>query len=124
MRWILLPILGAALVAATAPGAAMPSSPNTTDEEIRHLLDAVERSQCTFIRNEREYPAVEARAHIEMKYNHVRRRVASAEDFIELAASKSSITGRPYFVDCRNEPRQKARDWLLRRLRELRDGST
>lgn len=119
MRWILLPILGAALVTATAPGAAA-----TTDEEIRHLLDAVERSQCTFIRNEREYPAVEARAHIEMKYNHVRRRVASAEDFIELAASKSSITGRPYFVDCRNEPRQKARDWLLRRLRELLDGST
>ena len=68
--------------------------------EISHLLQFVENSQCVFIRNETEYTAVDAREHIEKKYNYVRRRVETTEDFIKYAATKSSMTGRTYSVLC------------------------
>ena len=92
--------------------------------EIAHLLDAVEASQCTFIRNGTPHPSAEARAHMELKYDHVRRRVDTAEDFIELAGSQSSITGRAYLVECADEPQRRSRDWLLERLHAFRDSTT
>ena len=99
-------------------------SPPATTAEIAHLLAAVEASQCTFIRNGTPHPSAEARAHMELKYDHVRRRVDTAEDFIELAGSQSSITGRPYLVQCADEPQRSSRDWLLERLHAFRDGTT
>jgi hypothetical protein len=99
-------------------------SPPATAAEIAHLLAAVEASQCTFIRNGTPHPSAEARAHMEMKYRHVRGRVDTAEDFIELVGSQSSITGRPYLVDCTDESQRRSRDWLLERLRAFREDTT
>jgi len=98
-----------------------PADPTpATALEIRHLLEAVEASPCTFVRNGRPHTGAEARSHMERKYDYVKKRVKRSEDFIALAASKSSMTGRPYQVVCEGEPPHDARAWLLERLRLFR----
>ena len=49
-----------------------------------------------FIRNGSEYPAAEARAHLQKKLDYLERKdlVASSEDFIERAATQSSLSGK------------------------------
>jgi hypothetical protein len=119
MRRVVVPLL---LLAFANSSEADPRP--ATAAEIAHLLAAVEASQCTFIRNGTPHPSAEARAHMEMKYDHMRGRVARAEDFIELVGSQSSITGRPYVVDCTDEPQRRSHDWLLECLHAFRDGTT
>ncbi|RON08867.1 hypothetical protein BK659_16045 [Pseudomonas brassicacearum] len=71
-------------------------------QEIKSLLDFVEHSECRFVRNGSEYPGSQARAHLEKKLNYLegKNMVSSAEDFIDLAATKSSMSGTAYEVRC------------------------
>ncbi|MDU4255251.1 MULTISPECIES: DUF5329 domain-containing protein [Pseudomonas] len=96
-------------------------------QEITQLLDFVEHSACQFIRNGSEYPAAEARAHLQKKLDYLENRdmVSSAEDFIERAATKSSMSGQRYQVDC-PAGKQDASAWLndeLKRLRQAPPGN-
>jgi hypothetical protein len=100
------------------PAAARPEL--TAEEEIGALIGAIGASECTFIRNGKPGSAADAKAHVERKYKYARDKVESAEDFIEGVASKSSMTGRPYLVECPGEPQQPVRQWLLERLAEIR----
>ncbi|MBU0961142.1 MAG: DUF5329 domain-containing protein, partial [Proteobacteria bacterium] len=68
------------------------------NEEINYLLSYLSDSGCTFIRNGNEHQAQEAREHLEMKYNHAKGRIKTAEDFIDKIASKSSLSRRQYEV--------------------------
>jgi hypothetical protein len=79
------------------PGAA---PADTLEDEIAYLLATVAESGCTFIRNGSEHSAQNAREHMELKYGHVKRRVRTSEQFIEYAATKSSITGSSYTIRC------------------------
>lgn len=90
--------------------------------EISGLLDFVEHSACTFVRNGAEYPGSRARAHLEQKLNYLesKNRVKSAEDFIDLAATKSSLSGRAYEVRC-PEGVQPAGIWLHQELQRQRE---
>ncbi len=90
-----------------------------TPHEIQHLMDYIARSQCRFIRNGEIHDAEAARAHIQRKYDHVRRRVRTTEDFIDLAASRSSMSGEPYRVQCGAKTLLCA-DWLRAELVQLR----
>ena len=72
----------------------------TDNEEIEYLLSFIASSNCVFIRNGSEHEAGEARDHLEMKYNHVKKRIKSADMFIEKIAAQSSITRRKYRVRC------------------------
>ncbi len=87
--------------------------------EIDHLLDFVAASPCAFIRNDTEYTAAEAVAHIKDKYAHFRDEIATAEDFIDLAASRSLMSGQPYLVRCGAAP-EPAGDWLRHELATFR----
>jgi hypothetical protein len=98
------------------------ATPQAT-QEIEGLLDFVERSECQFVRNGSEFPGPRARAHLEKKLNYLedKNMVSSAEDFIDLAATKSSISGRAYEVRCPAGV-QPASTWLkteLQRQRQL-----
>jgi hypothetical protein len=65
-------------------------------QEIQSLLDFVEHSECQFVRNGSEYPGAQARAHLGKKLHYLSKAsnmVSSAEDFINLGATKSSVTG-------------------------------
>ena len=106
------------LAAAGPPATAEPDEAAQT--EIAALLAAVGTSGCTFIRNDKPGTATAARAHLERKYRYVRKKLASAEDFIERVATKSSTSGRPYLVECPGKPRQPTREWLFDRLAKIR----
>ena len=116
-QWVM--IAGISLIAIVAD-AQVQTRPQTI-EEIKALLDYVEHSECQFVRNGSEYSGPRARAHLEKKLNYLegKNMVNSAEDFIDLAATRSSMSGRAYEVRC-PEGAQPAGTWLKRELRRQR----
>jgi len=92
------------------------SSVNAAENsEIKYLLFFISKSDCTFIRNGKEYTAVKASEHLEYKYNHVKSRIKTADQFIDKIASKSSISKKPYEVRC-GDTQFKAEQWLAEAL--------
>lgn len=90
------------------------------ESEIKHLLQYIESSDCTFNRNGRNYDGKEAAAHIRKKFSHTKRWIKSTADFIAYAATKSSLSGRAYQVTCNGSPMPTA-EWLADELNRLRD---
>lgn len=109
-------LLGFALLA--LPGALLA---NSGDSEIAHLLQVLEQSSCDFYRNGSWHSAERARAHLQRKYEHVSKRKSdlSTEEFIQLAASKSSRSGKAYRVRC-GDAETPSSDWFLSELERLR----
>lgn len=106
----------AALALALSIGPALADSA----AEIAALIDAVRRSPCQFLRNGDAYDGADAADHIAAKYRHLKDDIASAEDFIDRAASHSMLSGKPYEIACPGEPVVKAADWLHAKLKALR----
>jgi hypothetical protein len=71
-------------------------------QEITFLLDAVAHSHCQFNRNGSWYQGEQAREHLQKKYQYLDKRnlAATAENFIERAATSSSISGTAYQIRC------------------------
>ena len=92
--------------------------------EIEHLLSYVENSGCKFERNGDRFDSHKAREHIQRKYDYVMRwassRIQSTEDFIELTATESSMSGKKYYVNCDGES-QSSSEWLLEELSRYRN---
>lgn len=88
--------------------------------EIEHLLKYIGTSDCVFERNEKEYGREEAVKHIAGKYDYFKADIDSAEKFIELCASKSLISGKPYLIHCPGKPPVESRLWLLEELERFR----
>ncbi|RON24816.1 hypothetical protein BK660_03870 [Pseudomonas brassicacearum] len=110
---------GISLIATVTSGQ-VPATPQAT-QEINGLLDYVEHSECHFVRNGSEYSGPSARAHLEQKLRYLegKNMVNSAEDFIDLAATKSSMSGRAYEVRC-SKGVEPASTWLKRELQRQR----
>lgn len=109
------------LLAAAAPLHAGPLAP-AARAEIDALLARLQASGCRFERNGSWYAADAARAHLLRKLEYLERHAAvdSAEQFVERAASGSSVSGRPYRVQCGDAAPLESRAWLLGELRALR----
>ena len=90
-----------------------------TEIEIKHIIEYIENSKCTFIRNGKEYNTKEALVHILNKYEYTKRWIKSAEDFIKYTLTKSSMSGRPYTVRCDGREILSA-DWLSEELKRFR----
>jgi hypothetical protein len=90
------------------------------DVEIDHLLVYIDTSECTFIRNGKSHDSREAGAHIRRKYGHIKNRVRTTEEFIQYAATKSSMSGKPYQVICSMKEMATA-EWLTRELERFRN---
>ena len=109
-----------------AYGAAVPAAgtavPSYVEFEVEHLLSFVENSGCEYFRNGFWYGPKDAVAHLRMKYDYLNGfgRIHTAEDFIDLAASKSSISGLPYRIKCNNGPEQMSAPWLRDELLHFR----
>lgn len=90
--------------------------------EINALLDRLESSGCQFNRNGSWHTATEAKAHLlsKLSYFETRGTLQSAEQFIDLAASKSSVTGKTYQVVCAGTPSTESKLWLSRELKAVR----
>ena len=98
------------------------SAPAPVRAEIDALLSRLETSNCQFNRNGSWYGGREARNHLLRKLEYIEGRTTlqSAEQFIELAASKSSFSGRAYQVKCGEDPPVESGRWLTALLESIR----
>jgi hypothetical protein len=109
-------------IVATVAAAAPLSS--TARAEIEGLMSRLETSGCEFNRNGTWYTATEAASHLQRKAKYLEDRgmVESADQFIERAASGSSVTGQPYLVKCGGGSPVTSGEWLLLQLQGMRSG--
>lgn len=86
--------------------------------EIHELLAAVAHSGCEFYRNGTWYDAQRAQDHLQYKYEQLvaRNLVESTEDFIDRAATKSSMSGKDYLIRCPGHDAMPSADWLKQEL--------
>jgi hypothetical protein len=106
-----------------ASGIAFAQSPlPATIREINQLFVALENSKCEFNRNGSWYNAQKATEHLRRKYDYLLQKglVTSTESFIDLAATKSSLSGKPYLVRCGNAQPIPSKSWFTGKLKELR----
>ena len=89
-------------------------------QEIDHLLLFVERTECQYERNGKIHSGREAVEHIKTKYRYFKDDIDSAEKFIELSATKSTMSGKYYLVYCPGRPPLTSQDWLLEELNTYR----
>jgi hypothetical protein len=88
--------------------------------EIDHLMGYIQSTECIFIRNGKDYGPDEAIEHIKRKYEYFQNRIDSTEKFIELCATKSTMSNNPYLINCREEEVVECGVWLLGELQRFR----
>ena len=118
-----LRLLAAAVLGSACPGAGAAPIPPAIRAEIDGLMARMSASSCQFERNGSWHNAADARSHLLRKLDYIegrRETLQSTEQFIELAASKSSFSGKPYRVKCGTAAPVPSRDWLNRELKSLR----
>ncbi len=86
------------------------------------MLARVVSSGCEFGRGSTWHSGPDARVHLERKLGYLSARgmVASAEDFITMAATRSSMTGEAYTIRCKPNPAQPSAAWMEAELKALR----
>jgi hypothetical protein len=92
-------------------------------DEIQNLLTNLERSGCQFFRNGEWYGAAEAKDHLNQKYNYLLKRglIRNSEDFIRMAATESSVSGKAYQVRCMGTQPMPSAVWLNEELSRYRE---
>jgi hypothetical protein len=99
--------------------------PAMAQTEINHLLEFVGSSGCEFYRNGSWHDPKRAQAHLRSKYQWLaaRDQINTAEDFIEKAATRSSLSGQPYEVRCGGGAAVTSNRWLHDELTRYRTPS-
>ena len=117
IRLVFIPLLAAAISTATAAPA-----PAAARAEIDALLSSLAASGCEFNRNGSWHTGAQAREHLLRKLDYLEGKdaVKRAEDFIELAASTSSSSGKAYEVRCAGQGTVDSKGWMLARLKVVR----
>lgn len=122
MRRLITPsVLALLTLLAGTPALADPAPPSVR-AEIDSLLGRLQTSGCQFNRNGSWYNAAEARTHLLRKLDYLEGKnlVRTTEQFIELAASKSSASGKPYRVRCGQAAALDSGPWLSSELKSIR----
>jgi hypothetical protein len=93
--------------------------------EIAALFATLEQSNCEFNRNGSWYDAKKAADHLRGKYDYLTKKgmIVTAESFIELAASKSSTSGKSYLVRCDGKTPIESNAWFTEKLKALREAT-
>ena len=113
-------LLALPLAAAAQP--VVPNVPARTQAEIDHLFDYIAKSSCKFNRNGAWHDMVMARSHVINKYEWLKERgkIESAESFIDNAATRSSLSGEAYLVQCPGAAAMPSAAWLKSELLRFR----
>ncbi|WP_043358657.1 DUF5329 domain-containing protein [Cupriavidus basilensis] len=113
-------LLATVLAVPMAPAAAAP--PPATQAEVTHLFAYLAGSNCQFNRNGSWFSAPDAAAHLKKKYDYLADKgvIGTSERFIELGASKSSVSGKPYLVKCGQAQPVESAPWLGAELARYR----
>ena len=115
MRSVLILGLLSAPVARAEP-------PTSVQIEVNFLLGYLEGSGCEFYRNGTWHDSKAAQAHVRSKYKYLvmRNQVNTTEEFIERAATESSLSGQPYEVRCKGAASVTSKQWLRDELARFR----
>jgi len=81
------------------------------EQDVKVLIEQIEQSSCSFIRNGESYDPHQAAEHILKKWNYAQDDVTDIEVFITEVASRSWFSGKPYMVEC-GEKRITSENWL------------
>ncbi|OEZ55479.1 DUF5329 domain-containing protein [Duganella sp. HH105] len=100
--------------------------PAASRAEIDTLLNRLGSSGCHFNRNGNWYNSIEAKAHLTSKLNYLvdKKKVDGTEQFIALAASTSSVSGKDYLVRCGTAQPVTSNAWLRSELQSVRSKQT
>jgi hypothetical protein len=97
---------------------AVSAQDNIEKKKIEFLISSVENLKgVKFIRNGSEHNGKEAAQHLRMKLQNVLV-VETADDFIRLCASKSSVTGKPYMIRLSDGKTIKSEKYFREKLKE------
>jgi len=113
MRLLLISIFASFFVPAMAIA-------DVAETEVEYLVSTIGASDCTFIRNGKRHSAEDAEDHLRMKYRRGRRYAPTAEKFIERLASESSMSKKPYYIECEGQEAVPSGEWLMARLNDYR----
>jgi hypothetical protein len=118
-------LLAFCLLAAPLVGLAEPTPP-AVRAEIDALLARMVASACEFNRNGSWYGAAQARKHLLVKLDYIENHgtLTNSEQFIELAASGSSFSGKPYLVKCGAGAPVESKVWFTGELKSVRAAKT
>jgi hypothetical protein len=116
------PFIAAVLALSICWDATAAELDSTGRQEVEQLLLRLAESGCRFQRNGTWHSATDARLHLQKKYQYLldKRLMNAPEDFIALAATKSSVSGKPYTVKCGTQEPVTSAGWMTARLKEVR----
>jgi len=108
------PLILFVISSALAFAAVQAQPPPNVHTEVEYLLQYIETSGCSFYRNGTWYDGARARAHLRSKYDYLAERqlIGNAEDFINKAATRSSMSGKPYKIRCNDGVEVESGPWL------------
>jgi hypothetical protein len=109
-------LVGAAIAMGPLPARA----DDAGTSEIQHIIAFVRDSSCTFIRNGSDYASSAAADHIAMKAGYAGSKIKDGDTLIDLVASKSSMSGKPYYVQCPGQAKTESAVWLHGELDRFR----
>ena len=89
-------------------------------DEVQHLINYLETSDCNMVRNGKSYNGKDGAKHVRRKYDHFRDEISSTEDFIAYSATKSLMSSKLYQVQCPGQEAVPSADWLLEELEVFR----
>ena len=123
---IAAPVVDSAPAAASAraPAAALADTAALTEaQKIDRLIGYVAALEgATFIRNGEQHTPAEAAKHLQLKREKAGSRVKTADDFIRLCASYSSMSGEAYLIKFADGRTRTAEDVLREELARLNAG--
>ncbi len=85
---------------------------STEHNKIDKLIQAIAMSKVRFIRNDREYSALEGASHLKRKWRRAGSRIQTVDDFIDHIASRSSLSGKLYHVKLQDGTVIESAKWL------------
>lgn len=120
VRKLFIPVCFLPALLCTGPAWSAPGA--QARQEIAGLIASLDGSACQFQRNGSWYGPADARSHLQRKYDYLLKKdmVDTAEQFIERAASQSSMSGKAYRIRCPGQPEQTSAAWFGARLQALR----
>lgn len=98
--------------------AACAEPPVTVLHEIHYLIRYIGGSGCAFERNGIWSNAEAAQSHVRAKYDFLMKlgMIDTTKDFIDKAATESSLSGHPYEVRCGDDLPMSSNRWLNNEL--------
>jgi len=95
------------------------AAPRDEIESLLHYVKVLDGA--AFVRNGDSHTPQEAEAHLRLKWNKQNSEISTAEDFIRLCATKSSISGQAYIIRFKDGREEEAASVLSKQLQLIRE---